>query len=138
MALSEQIGVPLNLVSRMERLPLTSYQHRIFIIIALAWLFDSMDLAMMTFLLAPIAADFSLDAAASGLLGSSSLAGMAFGAALAGMLADRFGRKIVFQVSMIVWGAAGGGLVDGNTRCHVLASPVVAAIIRRDYRVSDL
>ncbi len=61
---------------------------------------------MMTFLLAPISQTFHLTGSQTGVLGSSSLAGMAIGAALAGMLADRFGRKSVFQVSMIVWGAA--------------------------------
>ncbi len=96
----------LNLPQRMERLPLTSFQRTIFLIIATAWLFDSMDLAMMTFLLAPISKTFSLTMAKAGFLGSASLFGMAFGAALAGLLADRIGRKTVFQYSMILWGSA--------------------------------
>lgn len=96
----------LNLPQRMERLPLTNYQRVTFLIIATAWLFDSMDLAMMTFLLAPISNTFNLTPAQTGFLGSASLAGMALGAALAGILADRIGRKAVFQVSMIIWGAA--------------------------------
>jgi putative MFS transporter len=96
----------LNLPQRMERLPLTSYQRKIFLIIATAWLFDSMDLAMMTFVLAPIAKAFTLSPAQTGFLGSASLAGMALGASLAGMLADRIGRKAVFQWSMVVWGLA--------------------------------
>ena len=96
----------LNLPQRMERLPLTRYQRVIFLIIATAWLFDSMDLAMMTFVLAPISTEFKLNAAQSGFLGSASLAGMVFGAGLAGILADRIGRKWVFQFSMIVWGVS--------------------------------
>src|SRR5208283_3466557 len=90
----------------MERLPLTGYQRKIFLIIATAWLFDSMDLAMMTFVLAPISKTFGLTIAQTGFLGSASLAGMAVGASLAGMLADRIGRKSVFQYSMIIWGTA--------------------------------
>ena len=96
----------LNLPQRMERLPLTRYQRIIFLIIATAWFFDSMDLGLMTFVLAPISKAFELSAAQTGLLGSSSLAGMALGAGLAGILADRIGRKAVFQWSMVVWGAA--------------------------------
>src|SRR5664279_1678164 len=99
-------GKTLNLPQRMERLPLTSYQRKIFIIIATAWLFDSMDLAMMTFVLAPIKQAFGLTIAQTGFLGSASLAGMAIGASLAGMLADRIGRKAVFQYSMVIWGTA--------------------------------
>jgi putative MFS transporter len=34
-----------------------------------------------------------------------SFAGMFLGAALSGMLADKIGRKLVFQISMIFWGA---------------------------------
>ena len=37
------------IVARLERLPLTSYQHGIFAIVATAWLFDSVDLASLTF-----------------------------------------------------------------------------------------
>jgi putative MFS transporter len=94
----------LKLPQRMERLPLTWYQRRIFLIIATAWLFDSMDLAMMTFLLATISKELALSPNQAGVLGSASLAGMAVGAALSGLLADRFGRKVIFQSSMIVWG----------------------------------
>lgn len=99
-------GKYLNLPQRMERLPLTSFQRKIFLIIATAWLFDSMDLAMMTFVLAPISKAFHLTAGQTGFLGSASLAGMGLGASLAGILADRLGRKSVFQWSMVIWGLA--------------------------------
>ena len=99
-------GKGLNLPQRMERLPLTRYQHKTFLIIATAWLFDSMYLGIMTFVLAPISKTFALTQGQAGLMGSSSLAGMAVGASLAGMLADRIGRRPVFQVSMIMWGLA--------------------------------
>jgi putative MFS transporter len=96
----------LNLAQRFERLPLTRYQNKIFLIIATAWLFDSIDLASLTFVLAPITNEFGLSDAQAGLLASASFAGMFVGATTAGMLADRFGRKLVFQTSMIVWGSA--------------------------------
>lgn len=94
----------LNLTNRMERLPMTGFQRRLFFIICSAWCFDSMDLAMMTFVLAPIVSDLGLTSKETGLLGATSLAGMAMGAAVAGLLADRFGRKVVFQWSIVGWG----------------------------------
>ena len=91
---------------RLERLPLSGYHRVIFIIIALAFFFDSMDLAMMTFLLGSIKAEFGLSTAQAGLLVSASFFGMVLGASLSGMLADRFGRKPVFQWSIVLWGVA--------------------------------
>ncbi len=97
---------PASAAERLERLPLSPYHRLVFVIIALAFFFDSMDLAMMTFLLGSIKAEFGLNSAQAGLLASSSFFGMVIGAALSGMLADRFGRKPVFQASIVLWGLA--------------------------------
>ena len=51
---------PASAAERLERLPLSPYHRLIFVIIALAFFFDSMDLAMMTFLLGSIKAEFGL------------------------------------------------------------------------------
>jgi putative MFS transporter len=83
---------------------MTGYQRKLFAIIATAWFFDSMDLGLMTFVLGSIKAEFGLSATQAGLLASSSFLGMFLGAAIAGMLGDKFGRKPVFQISMIFWG----------------------------------
>src|SRR3984885_15367131 len=93
-----------DIAARLERLPLTSYQRCIFGIIATAWFFDAVDLAALTFVLGSIRQTFQLSTAEAGLLSSMSFLGMFLGAASAGLLADRFGRARVFQVSMIFWG----------------------------------
>lgn len=93
-----------NVAARLERLPMTNYQRSLFAIIATAWFFDSMDLGIMTFVLGSMKAEFALSTAQTGLLASASFLGMLLGAAIAGLLADKFGRKPVFQVSMIFWG----------------------------------
>jgi putative MFS transporter len=99
-----------DIAGRMERLPWCRVQRSLFLIIATAWFFDSIDLGAMTFLLAPISQHFGLSATQTGLLGSASFAGMFFGAIGAGALADRYGRQRVFKYSIVVWGLASVGL----------------------------
>jgi putative MFS transporter len=96
-----------SIAARLERLPLTAYQRTLFLIIATAWFFDSIDLGSLTFILGSIRSDFGLSAAQTGLLSSMSFVGMFLGAAIAGIAADRYGRTLVFQASMIFWGAGG-------------------------------
>src|SRR6476659_5067027 len=91
--------------ARLERLPFSSYHRLLFIVIALAFFFDSVDLGTMTFLLGSIKQEFGISSATAGLVASASFFGMVFGAAGAGLLADRFGRRPVFQWSMVLWGA---------------------------------
>lgn len=83
--------------ARLERLPFSGYHKLIFLIIALAFFFDSVDLGTMTFVLGSIKKEFGLSSAQTGLVASASFVGMTIGAAVAGLLADRFGRRPVFQ-----------------------------------------
>src|SRR2546427_10550445 len=110
-AILNSLNLVPNVAARLERLPMSSYQRGLFRVIATAWFFDSMDLGVMTFMLRSIKTEFGLTATQTGLLASSSFLGMFIGAAIAGMLADKFGRKPVFQVSMIFWGL--GSLMCG-------------------------
>ena len=95
-----------NIANRLERLPMTNYQRRIFAIIASAWLVDQVDVALLTFLLGTIVAAFGLSPMQAGLLASMTFAGQLVGNVVAGTAADRYGRRTVFQVTMVVWGAA--------------------------------
>src|SRR4030095_1085473 len=94
------------IAARLERLAGTAYQRTLFLIIATAWFFDSIDLGSLTFVLGSIRSEFGLSAPQTGVLSSMSFVGMFLGAAVAGMAADRYGRRLVFQVSMIFWGQA--------------------------------
>lgn len=94
----------LNLASRLDRLPVSRWHHLTFFAIAGAFFVDSVDLAALTFVLAPISRDFGLTGIQTGLVGTSTLLGMFVGASFGGVLADRIGRRRVFQYSMLLWG----------------------------------
>lgn len=95
-----------HIAARLERLPMSSYQRKIFAIIASAWLVDPIDVALLTFLLGSIVAAFHLTPGQAGQLAAMTFAGQLVGNILAGTASDRFGRRTVFQVTMIVWGSA--------------------------------
>lgn len=95
-----------DIAARLERLPMSGYQRRIFAIIASAWLVDQIDVALLTFLLGAIVAAFGLTPTEAGQLAAMTFAGQLVGNILAGTASDRFGRKAVFQVTMVVWGLA--------------------------------
>lgn len=96
------VGLP----ARFERLPFTKYQRTLLAMVATAFFFDSVDVTALTFTLAPISQDLGLEPTTAGFLASSTFAGMAIGASVAGVISDRFGRRPVFAYSMLFWGVA--------------------------------
>jgi putative MFS transporter len=80
--------------------------YKLLFIHGFGWLFDSMDVGIITFVLAALAKDWKLAPTQVGLIGSAGLAGMSLGAAVAGFVADRWGRKTVFQITLLVFAIA--------------------------------
>lgn len=97
---------PPQIAARLERLPMTGYQRKLFVVIATAWLADQINVALLIFLLGALVATFHLTLTETGLLASMVVAGQLVGNVLAGWAADRYGRRIVFQLTMLVWGVA--------------------------------
>src|SRR3954471_13810229 len=95
-----------SIAAPLERLPMAAYQRKIFAIIASAWLVDQVDVALLTFLLGSIVVAFGLTPTQAGQLAAMTFAGQLVGNVLAGTASDRFGRRMVFQVTMVVWGFA--------------------------------
>ncbi|GAB2972135.1 MFS transporter [Amycolatopsis acidiphila] len=95
-----------NIAARFERLPFTGYQKRLAAVLATCFMIDGIDLNMLSFLLAPISADLGLSKGAAAWAASAGFIGMGVGATCAGLLADRFGRRLVLVNSMLLWGTA--------------------------------
>lgn len=96
----------LNVPGRLERLPMTSYQKRLFTIVATAWLADQVDVALLVFLIGDLKLYFQLTPVQIGYLASMTFLGQLVGNLLIGSFSDLFGRRIAFQSTMILWGVA--------------------------------
>jgi putative MFS transporter len=92
-----------NIANRLERLPISWLHYRLLILNGFGWLFDALDVGIVTFVMAALAKDWKLQPEQLGLIGSAGLAGMFLGAAISGIVADYWGRKKVFQVTLLVF-----------------------------------
>jgi MFS transporter, putative metabolite:H+ symporter len=96
----------LNIPGRLERLPMTAYQKRMFAIVATAWLADQVDVALLVFLVGALKNYFNLTPVQIGYLSSMTFLGQLVGNLLIGSISDLYGRRIAFQTTMVIWGAA--------------------------------
>lgn len=91
------------IVARMERLPLGSFHYRMLGINGAAWAFDAFDVGLVTFVVTALTKAWNLSTGQVGLLLSIGLVGMFVGAVVSGYVSDRWGRKTVFQATMLIF-----------------------------------
>ncbi|EIJ78067.1 major facilitator superfamily permease [Bacillus methanolicus PB1] len=77
-------------------------------IAGVGWMFDAMDVGMLSFIIAALKVDWNLSAEQMGWIGSINSIGMAVGAFLFGLLADRIGRKTVFILTLLLFSLGSG------------------------------
>jgi putative MFS transporter len=93
---------------RLDRLPLTRQHGRLVVGSGLGWALDAMDVGLISFVMAALAAQWRLDDTTLSWIGSIGFVGMAIGASVGGLLADRIGRRQVFAITLLVYGLATG------------------------------
>lgn len=100
---------------RMGRLPYTPMHTRVLVGSGTGWALDAMDVGLISFVGLAIATQWDLTRTEQSWLLSIGFVGMALGATLGGMLADRYGRRAVFAATLLVYGLATGAsaLVTG-------------------------
>lgn len=100
--------VPLTRTERLDRLPFTRKHGQLLGGAGGGWALDAMDVGLISFVMAALAKQWSLDATTVSWIGSIGFVGMALGASLGGLLADRVGRRQVFALTLLVYGVATG------------------------------
>lgn len=93
---------------RLEQMPVSKFHYLLLITAGLGWMFDSMDTGIVSFVLPVLMKDWHLSTEQVGNIGSVGLLGMAIGAIIAGMVADRIGRKKVFAFTLLTYSIATG------------------------------
>ncbi|KOS23753.1 major facilitator transporter [Bacillus anthracis] len=83
-------------------------------IAGLGWLFDAMDVGMLSFVMVALQKDWGLSTQEMGWIGSINSIGMAVGALVFGMLSDKIGRKSVFIITLLLF-SIGSGLTALTT-----------------------
>ncbi|WP_298142185.1 MFS transporter [uncultured Acinetobacter sp.] len=96
----------MDLVSRIQRLPIGKFHYTLLWVIGLGWMFDAMDTGLISFILAKMAEDWSMTPTEKGWVVSIGFVGMAIGAVCSGALADRIGRKTVFATTLVIYSLA--------------------------------
>jgi putative MFS transporter len=88
------------LVGRLERLPFSRWHRNLFILCFLGVMFDAADFALFGMALPPVAREFGLNQAQSGLLATVGLVGAFLGALFWGTISDYFGRRTSFAATV--------------------------------------
>ncbi|MDR2348321.1 MAG: MFS transporter, partial [Bifidobacteriaceae bacterium] len=74
----------------------------------LGWAMDAMDVGLISFVLVALPESWNLTSADKSWIASAGFVGMALGASLGGLVADRLGRRQVFALTLLVYGIATG------------------------------
>lgn len=93
---------------RLDALPWTRAHSRILGGSGVGWALDAMDVGLISFVIAQLAVVWKADAGQLGFVASAGFLGMAIGASVGGLLADRLGRRQVFALTLLVYGLATG------------------------------
>ncbi|MDR0247014.1 MAG: MFS transporter [Burkholderiales bacterium] len=83
-------------------------RNKLLVMAGLGFMFDALDVGLLSFIMAALKHDWGLSTTELGWIGGINSIGMALGALMFGMLADRIGRKKVFIMTLLTFSIASG------------------------------
>src|SRR5690554_3953766 len=113
---------------RLDSLPFTREHRKVLVGSGIGWALDAMDVGLISFVLAQLAVQWNATSLELSLIASSGFVGMAIGAALGGLIADRLGRRNVFAVTLLVYGLATGASALAGTVAVLIALRFVVGL----------
>lgn len=105
----------------LDELPLSRFHWKLLFTSGFGWMFDAMDILIVASVVAAVAREWGLDANQSQLINTANVGGLFFGALAAGWLADRQGRKFVFQLTLLIYSVFTGLSAAANSLALLMA-----------------
>ena len=93
---------------RLDAQPVGRGHRKVTVLSGLGWMFDAMDIGLLSFVMVALAQEWGLSQGQVGVAISVGLFGMFVGAIASGTLADRYGRRAILMVTLLVYSVATG------------------------------
>lgn len=87
---------------------------KLLMVIGTAWLFDAADVAILSFIMPLLKTEFQLSNSQIGLVSSITTVGMMVGAVVFGYLADKFGKKNIIMITLLIFSISNLALAFTN------------------------
>ncbi len=102
-------------ISHRKQITRTISNNKLLCIAGVGWLFDAMDVGLLSFVIVALGEDWNLTIQQTGLIPSINSIGMMIGALFFGILADKIGRKRVFIITLLLFSVGSGLTAFSNT-----------------------
>lgn len=112
-----------NVKAWIDARPVSAFQWRVLALCLIIIMFDGYDAAVMGFIAPALIEHWGISRSAMGPILGAAMFGVALGALIAGPLSDRYGRKRVILLSVLIFSAF-------SLACAFAASPMQMALLR--------
>ena len=117
-----------SIAARLDRLPILPFHRRLLGLIGAGMFFDSFDIYLAGSVLGELVHSGWSDLAMNARFISATFVGMVIGAAAAGWLGDRYGRRFTYQFNLAVFGAASFACALAPNMGWLIAARLVSGV----------